>query len=79
VVVLPRDYSRFKRKIQTWNEIFECHHVTGAESFILRAAVTDVQTLEALIEQLAAYGPTTTSVILSTAQDRRHFVPALQR
>jgi Lrp/AsnC family transcriptional regulator, leucine-responsive regulatory protein len=78
VVVQPRDYGRFKKKIQASHEIFECHHVTGAESFILRAAVADVQALEALIEQLTAFGPTTTSVILSTAQDRRHFVPALQ-
>jgi hypothetical protein len=46
---------------------------------MLRAAVADVGALEALIEQLTAFGPTTTSVILSTAKDRRHFVPALQR
>jgi Lrp/AsnC family leucine-responsive transcriptional regulator len=79
VIVQPKDYIRFKKKIQSSDEIFECHHVTGAESFILRAAITDVSALEALIQQLTVYGPTTTSVILSTTLDRRHFVPVQQR
>lgn len=79
VVVQPKDYTRFKKRVQSSDEIFECHHVTGAESFILRAAVADVCALEALIEQLTVYGPTTTSVILSTASDKRHFVPAQQK
>ncbi|HEX4287255.1 MAG TPA: Lrp/AsnC ligand binding domain-containing protein [Terracidiphilus sp.] len=60
------------------DEVFECHHVTGSESFILRAAVENVQGLEELIERLTAFGPTTTSVILSTMLDRRHFV-AIQK
>jgi Lrp/AsnC family leucine-responsive transcriptional regulator len=75
VIVQPSDYPRFKKKIQALDEIFECHHVTGTESFVLRAAVVDVSSLETLIQQLTVYGPTATSVILSTALDRRHFVP----
>jgi len=39
VVVQPKDYSRFKQAVEAMEEIFECHHVTGAESFVLRAAV----------------------------------------
>ncbi len=73
--VQPKDYPRFRKKIESLDEIFECHHVTGAESFILRAAVSNVNALESLIQQLTVYGPTTTSVILSTTLDRRHFVP----
>jgi Lrp/AsnC family leucine-responsive transcriptional regulator len=75
VTVQPKDYARFKKKIELSEEIFECHHVTGTESFVLRAAVDSVPSLETLIQQLSAYGPTTTSVILSTSLDRRHFVP----
>jgi Lrp/AsnC family transcriptional regulator, leucine-responsive regulatory protein len=74
VVVQPKDYARFKKLIDSLDEIFECHHVTGEESFILRGAVTGVAGLEALIEKLTAFGPTTTSVILSTSLDRRNFV-----
>ena len=75
VVVPPKEYARFKRALEGMDEIFECHHVTGQESFVLRAAVDQVSALEALIEKLTAYGPTTTSVILSTNLDRRHFSP----
>lgn len=76
VVVQPREYVRFRKKIETLDAIFECHHVTGAESFVLRAAVAGVPELEELIQHLTVFGPTTTSVILSTSLDRRHFVPA---
>lgn len=75
VVVQPKDYARFKRMVEAMDEIFECHHVTGEESFFLRAAVDTVPSLEALIQKLTVYGPTTTSVILSTSLDRRHFLP----
>jgi Lrp/AsnC family leucine-responsive transcriptional regulator len=75
VVVQPKDYARFKKRMEALDEIFECHHVTGTESFVLRAAVDTVSSLEALIEQLTVFGPTTTSVILSTQMDRRHFIP----
>jgi Lrp/AsnC family transcriptional regulator, leucine-responsive regulatory protein len=75
VIVPPKEYARFKKMIETMDEIFECHHVTGEESFVLRAAVDAVSSLEALIRKLTGYGPTTTSVILSTPMDRRHYVP----
>jgi Lrp/AsnC family transcriptional regulator, leucine-responsive regulatory protein len=75
VIVQPRDYARFRKKIEVLDAIFECHHVTGTESFVLRAATESVPSLEELIQQLTAFGPTTTSVILSTSLDRRHFVP----
>jgi Lrp/AsnC family leucine-responsive transcriptional regulator len=73
--VQPKDYGRFRTKIAALDEIFECHHVTGTESFVLRAAVADVRALEVLIQKLTVYGPTTTSVVLSTMLDRRQFVP----
>jgi Lrp/AsnC family leucine-responsive transcriptional regulator len=77
VVVEPKDYPRFKKAIEPLDdEIFECHHVTGAESFVLRAAVTGVPELETLIQKLTAFGPTLTSVILSTSIDRRNFLPS---
>jgi Lrp/AsnC family leucine-responsive transcriptional regulator len=75
VTVPPKEYPRFKKKVDTMDEILECHHVTGEESFILRAAVDAISSLETLIQKLTEYGPTTTSVILSTSLDRRHFVP----
>jgi len=74
-IIQPADYARFRKKVESLDSIFECHHVTGTESFVLRAALDSVPALEELIQQLTAFGPTTTSVILSTTLDRRHFVP----
>lgn len=79
VVVQPRDYGRFDKAIEGIDDIFECHHVTGEESFILRAAVHDVPALEALIRKLTTFGPTTTSIILSTSLDRRNYLPPQPR
>jgi Lrp/AsnC family transcriptional regulator, leucine-responsive regulatory protein len=71
-VVQPKDYARFKKAVESFDEILECHHVTGEESFVLRAAVTGVPSLDILIQKLTVFGPTTTSVILSTSLDRRN-------
>jgi Lrp/AsnC family leucine-responsive transcriptional regulator len=48
-------------------EVLECHRVTGAESFLLKAAVADVVHLEHLLDALMPYVATTTSMVLSTA------------
>jgi len=77
VVVEPKDYPGFKRSVEALDEIFECHHVTGAESFVLRGAVQGVPALESLIQKLTAFGPTTTSVILSTTVDKRSYLPCV--
>ena len=74
-IVQPKDYPRFHKTVEALDEILECHHVTGEESFVLRAAVAGVSSLDILIQKLTMFGPTTTSVILSTALDRRNFVP----
>jgi Lrp/AsnC family leucine-responsive transcriptional regulator len=48
-------------------EVLECHRVTGAESFLLKVAVSDVAHLETLLDALMPYVATTTSMVLSTA------------
>jgi len=73
-IVQPKDYPRFKKTVEASDEILECPHVTGEESFVLRAAVTGVASLDILIQKLTNFGPTTTSVILSTALDRRNLL-----
>src|SRR5689334_2768313 len=71
VFVPPRDYPRFIRTMEKLPEVLECSHVTGAESFIAKAAVTSVDHLEQLIAKMTAFGETTTSVVLSTALERK--------
>lgn len=59
--------QHFVELARTRPEVLECHRVTGAESFILKMAVTDMDHLEAAIDSLMPYVATTTSMILSSA------------
>ncbi len=49
------------------SEVLECHRVTGAESFILKVAVQDMDHLEKVIDSFMPYVATTSSMILSSA------------
>ena len=59
--------TRFMEVAATHPEVLECHRVTGAESFLLKVAVSDVTHLEILLDALMPYVATTTSMVLSTA------------
>jgi len=65
-----RDYPRFRRFLPGAADIQQCHHVSGEEAFLLRAAVASVAELEKLLGKLSAFGHTTTALILSTFLDR---------
>jgi Lrp/AsnC family transcriptional regulator, leucine-responsive regulatory protein len=52
-------------------EVLECHNITGQDCYIIKAAVPSMEALQALIEHLARYGKTTTSVVLSAPVPRR--------
>lgn len=58
---------RFMELAATHPEVLECHRVTGAESFLLKVAVSDVVHMERLLDALMPYVATTTSMVLSTA------------
>ena len=59
--------QNFVELAKTRAEVLECHRVTGAESFIIKMAVRDMNHLESAIDSLMPYVATTTSMILSTA------------
>ena len=67
VKVGGENLSHFMEVAGTHPEVLECHRVTGAESFLLKVAVSDVTHLEALLDALMPYVATTTSMVLSTA------------
>lgn len=73
VTVSPKDYPKFKKLMTQLVEIQECHHITGAESFIVKARLRSVQELEPLIEKLTEFGPTVTSVVLSSVVEQRDY------
>lgn len=52
-------------------EVLSCRRLTGVTSALLEVAVPSVAALEALVDRLGAYGKTSTTLVLSTAFDRR--------
>lgn len=61
----------FQQQVKTWDEVLECHRVTGSDSFIVKARVVSVIHLEGFLDRLGHYGTTSTSTVLSS--------PVLQR
>ena len=61
----------FQQQVKTWDEIMECHRVTGSDSFIVKARVVAVEHLERFLDKLGHYGTTSTATVLSS--------PVLQR
>jgi Lrp/AsnC family leucine-responsive transcriptional regulator len=66
-------FARLKSLAVELREVLECHHVTGADSLVLKVAATSVSHLEKVIEQLGRYGTPTTSIILSSPVSARAF------
>jgi Lrp/AsnC family leucine-responsive transcriptional regulator len=61
----------FQQQVKTWDEVMECHRVTGSDSFIVKARVVAVEHLERFLDKLGHYGTTSTATVLSS--------PVLQR
>ena len=58
--------TKFLKLLETIAEVVECHHVTGADSYIMRLVAVSMADLERLIERINLYGETRTSIIMST-------------
>jgi Lrp/AsnC family leucine-responsive transcriptional regulator len=70
VTAPPQNYSRIKTLISGLEAVHECHHISGEESFILKAVVPSVSHLESLVDELSPYGRTKTAIVLSTHAKR---------
>lgn len=56
-------------------EVVECHRVTGDDCYVMTAHVRDVEHLKGIIDEFAAYGQTTTSIMQSSPVPRRALTP----
>lgn len=63
--------QQLRHAIAGISEVQECYCVTGAESYILKVAVSSVKHLENLLMSLKTYGEVRTSVVLSAQLTRR--------
>jgi Lrp/AsnC family leucine-responsive transcriptional regulator len=69
----PRDIQKFEARLCDFEEILECHHVTGGHTLLLKVKTRNTETLERLISALRALDGverTETSVVLSTKVER---------
>ena len=67
----PRQLADVAELARQTDEIVECHRVTGDDCYVMIAHVRDVTHLEEVIDQFAAYGQTTTSIMQSSPVPRR--------
>lgn len=57
--------TRLIGQLQQMSEVLECLHVTGQDSFILRAATRDISHLERFVGSINHFGETRTSIVMS--------------
>jgi Lrp/AsnC family transcriptional regulator, leucine-responsive regulatory protein len=62
---------QFEKMILNESEVLECHRVTGSVSYVMKAAVTGMNSLEALVDRLVPYGNVNTSIVLSSPLSNR--------
>ena len=62
----PRQLAQVAELARQTPEVVECHRVTGDDCFVMTAYVRDVEHLETVIDEFAAYGQTTTSIMQSS-------------
>jgi Lrp/AsnC family transcriptional regulator, leucine-responsive regulatory protein len=61
----PRQLRQVAELAQRTAEVVDCRRITGDDCYIMTAFVRDVEHLEEVIDQFAAHGQTTTSIVQS--------------
>ena len=56
-------------------EVFECHHIAGEDTFLLKVCVPTSKALESTIKKFMPYVTTTTMLVLSSPVTRRTIEP----
>ena len=62
----PGQLPRLAELARSMAEVVECHRVTGEDCFVLKVHLRSIDELDKVLDQLLAYGQTTTSIIQST-------------
>jgi Lrp/AsnC family transcriptional regulator, leucine-responsive regulatory protein len=64
----------FLDKLRRAPEVLECHHVAGADSYIVTVVSPSLEELERFLGSINGYGETRTSIVFSTPIPRRGLV-----
>lgn len=71
-IIHPQYIENFETSIEKFEDILECHHVTGEHTLFLKVKTKDTSTLEQLIRSIRSIEGVTrtlTSVVLSTKKE----------
>ena len=76
----PRHKRAFEERVVTLPAVLECHHVTGASTFLLKVRARNTEALEDVIgtlREIDGVERTETNVVLSTQKETGHVpIPA---
>ncbi len=64
----------FLDKLRRAPEVLECHHVAGADSYVMTVVARSLGDLERFLASINGYGETRTSIVFSTPIARRGLV-----
>jgi Lrp/AsnC family transcriptional regulator, leucine-responsive regulatory protein len=62
----PRQLHKVADVARGAGEVVECHRITGEDCYLIKAHVRSMTHLEELLDELAPFGQTTTSIIQSS-------------
>ena len=62
----PRQLYKVADVARSAPEVVECHRITGEDCYLIKAHVRSMRHLEELLDTLAPFGQTTTSIIQSS-------------
>ncbi len=74
VTVQQPGKKAFLDKLRRAPEVLECHHVAGADSYIVTVVSRSLAQLEHFLGSINGYGETRTSIVFSTPIARRGLV-----
>lgn len=69
------DEERLERAVHNMPEALECHHITGADCYLIRVVAKDIPHLERVVGKFIQFTHTTTSVVLSSPIEHRIISP----
>ncbi|WP_246943413.1 Lrp/AsnC family transcriptional regulator [Bacillus pinisoli] len=67
--------AEFEKMAKETEEIIECHRVTGEVSYVIKAAVSNMNNMRLLIDRLIPYGQINTSTVLASPVPYRYILP----
>ncbi|HKP84558.1 MAG TPA: Lrp/AsnC family transcriptional regulator [Blastocatellia bacterium] len=78
----PRHNAEFARRILALPDVLECHHVTGADSYLMKVVTENTESLDRLISESLRTIPgvtrTHTTIVMSSVKEGTLVKPAVE-